>query len=295
MSLAFPDDLSFFDRFTRDVHEVNGVRLHVVSGGAGDPVVLLHGFVETWAIWRKVMPLLAEDHHVIAPDLRGFGDSERTSSGYDKKTLAEDIAALLDDLGVSAAHVVGHDFGGQVAYRLVTARPDLARTLSAIESLLPGITVQPRGDEYRWWFVSFHQVSDVPEMLTSGREGAYIRLLFDAFVHPQNEMTEADYAELQRAYERPGALRAGFELYRTAAQDTAAFAPSYAAKLPIPVLALGGDCSMERRVLETYEQVAANVVGGVIERTAHFAPMERPQHTAEQLTAFFRSAACVAP
>lgn len=290
MNAVFPDDPGFFDRFTRDVHDVNGVRLHAVTGGTGEPVVLLHGFTETWAIWRKVMPLLTRDYRVIAPDLRGFGDSERTSSGYDKKTLAEDIAALLDKLEVRSAHIVGHDFGGQVAYRLTAARPDIARSLSAIETLLPGIDVRPRGNEHRWWFVSFHQVPDVPELLTSGREDAYIRLVFDAFVHPQNEMTAADYAELRRAYSTPGALRAGFELYRAAPQDAADFARTYESTLTVPVLALGGDGSMERRVLESFEQVSAEVLGGVIERTAHFPPMERSDHVAEQLTAFFRSA-----
>ena len=113
--------------------QVNGVRLHYVTAGEGDPVVLLHGWPQTCHEWRRVIPALAENHRVIAPDLRGLGDSEKPAEGYDASTLAEDIHQLLLHLGASPAHLVGHDLGGPVAYALAAIYPTEAKSLALIE------------------------------------------------------------------------------------------------------------------------------------------------------------------
>jgi len=128
MTMSF-DAMSFARTFTHHTATVNGVRLHYVTGGEGDPVVLLHGFPETWYAWRQVMPALAKHYTVIVPDLRGLGDSERPEGGYDKKTLAEDIYQLVQVLGCESIYLVGHDFGGTVAYMYAIAHPNQIRRL----------------------------------------------------------------------------------------------------------------------------------------------------------------------
>jgi pimeloyl-ACP methyl ester carboxylesterase/heme-degrading monooxygenase HmoA len=277
---------AFWDRFTQREVEANGLKLGVVEGGHGEPVLLVHGMLETWAIWSRVMPRLADHYRVIAPDLRGFGASEGTGAGYDKATLAADMLALLDALGAGRVHVVGHDFGGQIAYALAAEHRDRVATLSAIETLLPGVDVKRRGDEGKFWLFPFHMAPNVPEMLTAGREREYVRALWDIFVEPNSEVTPEDRREVEQAFARPGALTSGFGFYRATPKDVADLTPHYANKLVIPVLALGGEHCFERRTLETYQQVATNVTGGVIEGAAHFTPLERSEATAQPLLDF---------
>ena len=182
--------------------------------------------------------------------------------------------------------MVGHDFGGQIAYRLAAARPSQVATLTVIETILPGINVPSRGDEGRWWFVPFHIAPEVPEMLTNGREREYVATLWKIFVEPESEATAEDQAEVERAFSRPGALAAGFELYRSIPTDLADFKQTYLQKLEMPVLALGGEHCFERRVLETYQQVATRVEGGVVQGASHYPPLERSRATAEAILSF---------
>lgn len=276
----------FWDRFARREVKASGLKLGVVEGGQGEPVLLVHGMLETWAMWSRIMPRLAERYRVIAPDLRGFGESEGTGAGYDKMTLAADMLALLDSLGIGRLHVVGHDFGGQVAYALAAGHRDRIATLAVIEALLPGIEVKPRGDEGRFWLFPFHMAPDIPEMLTSGREREYVRALWDVLVEPNSEVTPEDRAEVERAFARPGALTSGFGFYRAKPKDVADLTPHYAKKLAIPVLALGGEHCFERRTLESFQQIATDVTGGVIEDAAHFTPLERSDATVRPLLDF---------
>jgi pimeloyl-ACP methyl ester carboxylesterase len=232
------------------------------------------------------MPKLAQRYRVIAPDLRGFGDSEGGGKGYDKKTLAADMATVLDALGVDRVHVVGHDFGGQIAYALAAGARERVATLTVIESLLPGIEVKSRGDEGRFWILGFHSAPVVPELLTIGRERDYVHALWDIFVEPDSEVTLEDRLEVERAFARPGSLAAGFELYRAKPQDLADFGLQYANKLSIPVLALGGQHCFELRVIESFRQVANDVSGGIIEGASHFTPLERSEGTAAPMLDF---------
>ena len=118
--------------------QINGIRLHYVSIGSGPVVILLHGWPQTWFAWHGLMPHLATRFRVIAPDLRGTGLSERTKSGYDKRTIAEDVRALIVHAGVTQAHVVGHDMGGKAAYVLAHLYPEIVAKLVLVDCLLPG-------------------------------------------------------------------------------------------------------------------------------------------------------------
>src|ERR687890_595268 len=148
--------------FSHHTASVNGIQLHYVMGGHGDPIVLLHGWPETWYAWHKVMPALAKNYTVIAPDLRGLGDSSKPLTGYDGKTLAEDIHQLVGKLGFKTIFLVGHDIGTQVAYSYAAAHPTEVKKLAVMELPIPGFA--PAGRMPLWWVI-FHQTPDVPEAL----------------------------------------------------------------------------------------------------------------------------------
>jgi len=157
--------------FSHHTASVNGIQLHYVIGGHGDPVVLLHGWPETWYAWHKVMPALAKNYTVIAPDLRGLGDSSKPLTGYDGKTVAEDIHQLVTKLGFKTIFLVGHDWGTQVAYSYAAAHPTEVKRLTVMELTIPGFA--PPGRPPLWWGV-FHQTPDVPEALVQGKEMIYL-------------------------------------------------------------------------------------------------------------------------
>ncbi|MGA7009286.1 MAG: alpha/beta fold hydrolase, partial [Nitrososphaeraceae archaeon] len=168
------DGISFqIDNVTFSHHTatVNGIQLHYVTGGHGDPVVLLHGWPETWYSWHRVMPALAKNYTVIAPDLRGLGDSSKPPTGYDGKTVAEDIHQLVTQLGFRTIFLVGHDIGTQVAYSYAAEHPTEVRKLVVMELTIPGFV--PAGRMPLWWAV-FHQTPDVPEALVAGKEMMYL-------------------------------------------------------------------------------------------------------------------------
>src|SRR5436190_1177092 len=139
--------------FSHHTVSVNGIQMHYVIGGHGNPVVLLHGWPETWYAWHKVMPALAKNYTVIAPDLRGLGDSSKPLSGYDGKTLAEDIHQLVTQLGLKRIFLVGHDVGSQPAYSYAVAHPTEVRKLVVMELTIPGFA--PAGRMPLWWVI-FH-------------------------------------------------------------------------------------------------------------------------------------------
>ena len=163
--------------FSSDYARLRDVPLHYVSAGAGEPVVLLHGWPQTWYMWRKIIPILAENYRVIAPDLRGLGQSSRPEAGYDKKTIAADIVDLVHDhLGLGPIHIVGHDWGGPVAFSYAIHNADLVRTLALLDVPVPG-----DGTDTFWagrWHHPFHWISDLPEALTTGRERIYLEYFY---------------------------------------------------------------------------------------------------------------------
>src|SRR5215213_6091716 len=171
----FNEDLSFdIDNVTFSHHmaSVNGIQLHYVTGGHGDPVVLLHGFPQSWYEWRHIMPALAKNYTVIAPDLRGFGDSSKPTTGYDGDTTAEDINQLVSQLGFSKIFLVAHDVGVQTAYSYAATHPNNVTKAVFMEFPFPGF-LPPEFGQGPWWF-AFHQVPNLPEALVEGNEREYI-------------------------------------------------------------------------------------------------------------------------
>jgi pimeloyl-ACP methyl ester carboxylesterase len=269
--------------------DLGDVRLHYVTAGAGFPVVLLHGWPQSWYEWRRVIPGLAERFRVIAPDLRGLGDSSRPADGYDKKTVGSDVWRLVHDvLGLDAFYLVGHDWGGPTAYAVAAAHPDAVRKLVILDVTIPGDGSPGISQGGRRWHHALHQTLDLPEALVAGREDIYLGWFYRHY--GAQPLADEDIAEYLRIYRQPGALRAGFAYYRAIARDMEDNAAVIAGfKLPMPVLALGGDRSWGRRmeVVESLRRVAVDVQGGMVENCGHWMAEEQPEELLRRLLSFF--------
>jgi pimeloyl-ACP methyl ester carboxylesterase len=271
---------------------LSDVTLHYVTAGVGPPIVLLHGWPQSWYEWRKLIPTLADRFLVIAPDLRGLGDSTRPLDGYDKKTVAADIWELLSGtLGISRFHLVGHDWGGPTAFALAAAHPDSVRTLTILDVTIPGIGPDISQGGQRWHH-AFHRTPDLPEALVQGRERIYLSWFYREFSWQPNAVTAEDVDEYIRTYSQPGGLRSGFAYYRKLPRDIADNKAllDRGFRLKMPVLALGG-ARMEARGRahqpeESLRCIADDVTGGVISECGHFIPEEQPKALAEWLLPF---------
>ena len=276
--------------FTR----LSAVAMHFAAAGAGTPVVLLHGWPQTWYEWRHVMAALAPHHRVIAPDLRGLGDSGRPADGYDKATVAADVWELLHGLGIGRFHLVGHDWGGPTAFALAAAHPEAVRTLTILDVTVPGIgpDISQGG---RRWHHQFHRTIDLPEALVTGRERLYLSWFYREFSWNQGAFSDADIDEYVRTYSQPGALRAGFAYYRNMLHDAQVNAAIHQSgfRLPMPVLALGGARTEARgrgeEVAASLREIAGNVDGGTIADSGHFVAEEQPDALIARLSAFLRA------
>ena len=272
------------EEFEHRAAEVNGVRLHYVIGGKGPAVVLLHGFPETWYAWRSVMPTLAEEHTVIAPDLRGVGDSSLEESGYDKETLAEDVHGLVRSLGFEEVAMVGHDMGAMTAYAYAREHREETSHLVLMGAALPGFGLEefmdfskPRGGRYH---LVFFQQRGVPEKLIQGRECYYL----ERFVGGEEVVGAEALDEYVRAYSRPGRLGAALGQYRAIYGDAEDNRREAMPMLEMPVLALGGGSA--EPALGSARRVAEDVEAGVVEDAGHYLHEEQPEEVARRLLEF---------
>jgi pimeloyl-ACP methyl ester carboxylesterase len=281
---------NFDQAFARRFAEANGVRLHYVIGGppAGDLVVLLHGWPQTWYTWRRVMPALAEaGYRVVAVDYRGAGESEKPLGGYDKATMAADIRALVHELGGGRVNLVGRDIGVMVAYAYAAQWPNEVARLAMLDVPVPGTQVwdelihKPDPDI---WHFGLHQQRDIAEMLVAGHEYPYISDFYKKRLAAP--IADEDLAVYARAYAAPGGLRAGFELYRAFPEDEVRFKEFLKRRLKMPVLALSGERSIGPKEIAMAKEVADDVRGSVAPETGHWLPDENPGFVSRQLLAF---------
>jgi pimeloyl-ACP methyl ester carboxylesterase len=272
---------------------VGDVVLNVALAGQGEPVLLLHGWPQTWFEWREIMPNLAPHYRVIAPDLRGLGDSSRPAGGYDKTAIARDMHGLLRALGHGnqGVRVVGHDWGGVVAYFYAALYEPAVSRLAVLEVPMPtqpiSGTLAPGAPG--WWFF-FHNVAQLPEELVRDREGIYLDYFFRLLEARPGAVSPTAAAEYIRAYRPPGAMHAGFEYYRAVFQDTTD-AQRYANHhLLLPVLAVAGDHSFGSGAVNGVEasmkQVADHVTGVVLKDCGHWVTEEQPAELSKALLDF---------
>src|SRR6476620_1462001 len=281
--------------FSHHTASVNGIQLHYVIGGHGDPVVLLHGWPETWYAWHKVMPALAKNYTVIAPDLRGLGDSSKPLTGYDGKTVAEDIHQLCGKLGFKTIFLVGHDIGSFVVYPYTAAHSTEVKRLVVMEIPPPGFFHSPsmNGGPLLWWVV-FHQTPDVPEALVQGKEMIYLSWFYHNLAYNPAAITQAAINEYVSHYSAPGGMRAGFEYYRAFPQDAIQNMNYSKTKLTMPVLALGGGYdpafggNLTMPTIAYSMKIAAqNVQTVVIPNSGHWIPEEQLVVLVKLLNNFF--------
>lgn len=266
---------------------VNGVRINYKIAGSGPPVVLLHGYAETSHMWLPLMPLLANTHTVIAPDLRGAGDSQRTASGYDKKTMAQDIHELVQQLAhKEKVQVVGHDIGLMVAYAYAAQYPDEVNKIVLMDAFLPGI-----GDWTQVWLLRdlwhFHFHGATALALVKGRERIYFEHFWNDFAADKTKsVPEADRKLYAAAYARADGMRAGFQYFKSFEQDAKDFAEFSRTKLAMPMLVLTGEKASGNFLIDQARLVATSVQGVVIKGSGHWLMEEAPRQVIPQLLAF---------
>ena len=272
---------------------LNGVKLHYVTAGDGPAVLLVHGWPQTWFEWRHVIDLLAADHTVIAPDLRGFGYSGKPATGYDALTMAADLAALTEHLGLSDVTVVGHDWGAVFGYAFAASYRDRVKALAIVEMALPGVEVMepamiPAADGNFLWHMGFQSVPDIPELLITGKERPYLRWFFEHFAYDPSAVDAAALDEYVAAITQVGALRAGLAVYQEFFRTGQQVVELAESPLTIPVRAFGGDACLGPLTLASVQPVAKNVEGGVIERCGHLAAEERPHFVVDMIRGLTR-------
>ena len=266
--------------------DVHGVRLHYLIVGEGDPVVLLHGYAQTSHMWRPLMTELARTHTVIAPDLRGIGQSSIPADGYTKAVMAQDIYALVHSLGSPRIRLVGHDIGLMVAYAYAAQYPSEVDRIVLMDAFLPGV-----GNWRDVWLLRdlwhFHFYGETPLALVTGRERIYFEHFWNDFAADRTRsVPEGDRRIYTDAYARPGGMRAGFEIFRAFERDAQDFARFAQTPLPMPMLVLTGEKASGDFLIEQGRLVATTVEGVVVGNSGHWLMEEAPGQVIPQLVEF---------
>jgi pimeloyl-ACP methyl ester carboxylesterase len=266
--------------------EVNGVRLHYLIDGTGDPIVLLHGFAETSHMWLPLIEKLSDKHTVIAPDLRGFGQSSAPADGYTKAGMAQDVHALVKSLNYDRIRLVGHDIGLMVAYAYAAQYPAEIDRLVLMEAFLPGV-----GDRNSVFLLRdlwhFHFYGKTPLALVTGRERIYLEHFWNDFAaDPERSLPEADRIFYANEYARPGRMAAGMKVFRAFAGDAEDFAGFAKTKLAMPMLVLSGEKAGGPFLIEQGKMVATDVDGLLVEGAGHWLMEEAPDQVIPKLVEF---------
>ena len=265
---------------------INGIEVNVAVAGQGDPVVLLHGWPHTWRVWSEVIPVLAETHLVLAPDLRGFGQSDRPTSGYDLNTLVDDVIGLIDGFDLPTAKVVGIDLGAPLAFMTALREPHRVDRLVVMEGLigrLPGAEAFLAAGP-PWWF-GFHSVPGLAETVLVGHEGEYLDWFYRSGTLGRGIPTPIRNAFVQACTGTEG-LRGGFEHYRLMRENALLIANLVATrKLTVPTLAIGG-AAVGEATFRQLEPIASDVRSLLIPDGGHILPLDRPKELLDALLPF---------
>lgn len=287
-----------FEQFTQHRITTSGATINLVMGGAGYPLLLLHGYPQTYVMWHQVAPVLAQHFTVICADLRGYGDSDKPNSDpahltYSKRVTAQDQVELMDILGFKRFFAAGHDRGGRVLHRLLLDHPNRVDQ-AAVLDIVPTRTIFQTVDKelataYEHWFFLI-QPYDFPERLIGADPEFYLKTKIHQWSATQTGFTEAAMAEYSRCFSQPAVIHATCEDYRAAASiDLDHDEADIDQKIQCPLLVLwGAKGVMQRRydVLQTWRDRAIDVRGQALD-CGHFLPEEAPQQTAQALLDFF--------
>ncbi len=268
---------------------VNGTTLHYVSAGtSGSPILLVHGFPETWWAFHRLIPLLAAEHRVFAVDLRGFGDSATAEDGFTSADAAEDLHALIAELGVGPVHLAAQDISGGTVYRLASDHPEDIHSLIATEMGLAGFGLEGFGDITHGgsWHIGVLAAPGMADMLFTGREKELLGTwAFPSMSADPNSITSDDVDEFARTYSRHNGWNGAVGLYQSMLSEGADFQARAQQKLTLPALAVGGFGGpfTEGTVTQIVEGPIESVL---VEGVGHYVAMEAPDHLAAAITAF---------
>ena len=281
----------FMAGMRRSTVRANGIRMNVWTGGEGPTLVLLHGYPQTGQMWHKVSPTLMKRFNLIIPDLRGYGDSEKARSGFDKKTMAKDIACLASELGHETFFLMGHDRGARVAHRLGLDFPERVEKLIVLD-IVPTHTIFSRtGRELAaaYWHWFYFQAPDLPEIMIRNSAEPFLQTMFRSLSWRPDAIDDVLFAEYLRAFTLPGTIRCGLEDYRAAATiDYEDDERDLGTKLSCPVYTIWGQFGkMESLfdVVDTWKEKADNVMGKSLP-CGHFIPEEAPDELLSEIVPF---------
>jgi pimeloyl-ACP methyl ester carboxylesterase len=270
--------------------DVDGAQLHYVSAGTGgSPILLVHGWPESWWAFRKLIPLLAGAHRVFAVDLRGFGDSSTEDGDYDDATSAEDLHQLVGQLGVGPVHLLSQDISGGLSFRFAATHPDDVLSFTAVETTLAGFGLELLADVAHGgsWHVGFLGAPGIPEMLLAGHE----RELLADWAYPmwttvKGSVTDADLDEFTRTYARPNGWRGTAGLYQSIFADGGR-TKALAAAQPLAVPVLTVEAVSAPFTEQTFRQVTAGEITSVrLEGVGHLVAQEAPEELAAVMLEF---------
>jgi pimeloyl-ACP methyl ester carboxylesterase len=266
--------------------DVNGVKLHYRVAGSGDPIILVHGYAETSHMWLPLIKELQKNHLVIAPDLRGFGDSSMPEAGYTKAVMAQDIHALATSLKLGHIRIVGHDIGLMVAYAYAAQFPSEVERVVLMDAFLPGV-----GDWQSVWLLRdlwhFHFYGKTPLALVDGREWIYFEHFWNDFAaDPTHSIPEVDRVYYAKTYGKPGRMRAGFEVFHAFPKDAVDFAQFSKTPLTMPMLVLTGEKASGQALITQARLVNTSVEGVIINGAGHWLMEEVTEQVVPKLVDF---------
>jgi pimeloyl-ACP methyl ester carboxylesterase len=281
----------FTDTFSSRYVDTGELRMHAVTGGEGPPLLLVHGWPQSWYQWRMLMPALARDFQVVAVDQRGIGLSDKPPGGYDTATLASDLVALMEVLGHRRFALVGFDTGMVISYALAADHPDRLERLVVGEAPLPGVSppvplILPPQLNDRLWHIAFNQLEQVNEQLVTGREAIFFGAEYAASAGTNKLPDETVSYYVDRLAADPEALHGSFQLYRAFPTTIAQNQQRKTRRLTLPVLAVGGAESSGAMVADTMQLVADDVQTLVVPGCGHWVAEQAPEELLAALTAF---------
>jgi pimeloyl-ACP methyl ester carboxylesterase len=296
---ATRDDAEFDRRFRHGRADVDGVAMHYVTGGTGEPLVLLHGWPQSWYAWRTIMPALADRYTVYALDLPGLGDSEGAPPGYDKATLARYVHGLLaGELGLRAVHLVGHDLGAGVGFQYAAQFPGEVLTYAHLDYPLPGPALSAVQYRSLSWHMAFHDQDGFPEAVVADDVREYLALFYGYVAHggtsyggpgATSPFTDRQVDEFARTYRRPQVLTGGFELYRTLERDERDNVATAPITVPTMLMTAEGMLPFTRSTAEPRMSRITRAVE--VPGAGHWLPEENPEFVTAELLAFLADGA----
>jgi pimeloyl-ACP methyl ester carboxylesterase len=275
---------------THHTAQINCQSLHYVTAGdSGTPVLLVHGFPESWWAFRGVIPLLAAKHRVIAVDLPGFGDSAHGPGEYSSSFAAESLGLLIEQLGLGPVHLTGQDIAGPTTFRLAAQHPELIRSYAGIETGLPGFGLEMLADVTHGgtWHIGVLTAPGIPQMLLTGRERDFLAgYAYPTMSARPEAITELDIDEFTRAYAQPDGFAGAVGLYRSMLTEGEEIRRIVAdGKLAVPVLSIGAGSGAFTH--QTMNAISDNVTKTDLTGIGHLAALEDPDELAETLLGFY--------